>query len=91
MIGKIPNLFSNRRIMTCALLPHGDMPHGDAPLVTGIPERTARQVLSRLIDPGPTQCLQSRIASWLQHRYRSQKTSGGLSEGPPESTPFAET
>ncbi len=35
-----------------ALLQRGDMPRGDASLVTRSSERTARQVLSRLIDAG---------------------------------------
>jgi Fic family protein len=35
-----------------ALLHRGEMPRGEASLVTGAPERTAREVLSRLIDAG---------------------------------------
>ncbi|MDF3071636.1 MAG: filamentation induced by cAMP protein fic [Polyangiaceae bacterium] len=35
-----------------ALLQRGDMPRGDASLVTRLPERTARELLSRLIDAG---------------------------------------
>ncbi len=35
-----------------ALLLRGEMPRGEARLVTGLPERTAREVLSRLIEAG---------------------------------------
>lgn len=35
-----------------ALLQRGEMPRGDASLATRLPERTARQVLSRLVDAG---------------------------------------
>jgi Fic family protein len=35
-----------------ALLHRGEIPRGDAALVTNLPERTARHVLSRLIDSG---------------------------------------
>jgi Fic family protein len=35
-----------------ALLHHGEIPRGDAALITNQPERTARAVLSRLIDTG---------------------------------------
>jgi Fic family protein len=35
-----------------ALLHRGEMPRGEASLVTGAPERTAREFLSRLIDAG---------------------------------------
>jgi Fic family protein len=34
------------------LLQRGELPRGDASLVTRLPERTARQVLSRLVDAG---------------------------------------
>ena len=34
------------------LLQRGEMPRGEAAVVTGTPERTARQTLSRLIDAG---------------------------------------
>jgi Fic family protein len=41
----------NHAVKLChALLQRGEMPRGDAGAVTGLPERTARQVLSRLID-----------------------------------------
>jgi Fic family protein len=35
-----------------ALLQRGEMPRGDASVVTALPERSARQVLSRLVDTG---------------------------------------
>jgi Fic family protein len=35
-----------------ALLHRGELPRGEADIVTGLPERTARQVLSRLVDSG---------------------------------------
>ena len=43
-------LSSNAAKLCQALLQRGDMARGDADVVTGLPERTARQVLSRLVD-----------------------------------------
>jgi Fic family protein len=38
--------------LTLALLHRGELPRGEADLVTGVPERTARQLLRRLVDSG---------------------------------------
>jgi Fic family protein len=38
--------------LTLALLHRGELPRGEADVVTGLPERTARQLLSRLVDSG---------------------------------------
>jgi len=46
------SLSASAATLVLALLQRGEMPRGEADLVTGLPERTARQVLSRLIDAG---------------------------------------
>ena len=38
--------------LATAVLHRGELPRGEAALVTGLPERTARQLLSRLIEAG---------------------------------------
>ena len=45
-------LSTNATKLVHALLQRGEMPRGDAGPVTSLPERTARQLLSRLSDSG---------------------------------------
>jgi Fic family protein len=56
------------------LLQRGEMPRGDASLVTALPERTARQLLSRLIDSGLVRSQTPKGAVSLRFTTSSSET-----------------